>query len=461
MTELDFIAERDLIEFVRAQRWFGSRSREPIHSAILDLASIRPDEPKLLCAVVEIGFSDGTREIYQVPVGLRAGEGPAEEAVIGRRGTIVAYDALQDPELGRELVQALRDERTVRSHEGATVEFRAPDAAGLVGVESVRPLGVDQSNSSIVLDERLLLKCYRRLEAGINPELELLRFLTEHGFHNVAAVAGWYAYSGSQMDASLGILQEFYPGARDGWALALELLEQDPVGLLGPVRRLGEVTGAMHATLASDRDDPAFAPETPSAEMLGLMTATIDEEIERVFMRLPEDEPAIDPIRGRRDDVREALRERASIASVGQLIRHHGDYHLGQALRVGDDWIIVDFEGEPARSLSERRRKRSPLRDVAGMLRSFAYAEGAARTLNGADVPGGWLESAREEFLAAYLPSVEASGLLPAGRDAMQRLLALFELEKAVYELRYELDNRPELLHIPVEGILRMLGAPA
>ncbi|MGZ4412056.1 MAG: hypothetical protein ACXVY8_07965, partial [Gaiellaceae bacterium] len=239
------------------------------------------------------------------------------------------------------------------------------------------------------------------------------------------------------------------------------LLEQDPVGLLGPVRRLGEVTGAMHATLASDRDDPAFAPETPSAEMLGLMTATIDEEIERVFMRLPEDEPAIDPIRGRRDDVREALRERASIASVGQLIRHHGDYHLGQALRVGDDWIIVDFEGEPARSLSERRRKRSPLRDVAGMLRSFAYAEGAARTLHGADVPGGWLESAREEFLAAYLPSVEASGLLPAGRDAMQRLLALFELEKAVYELRYELDNRPELLHIPVEGILRMLGAPA
>jgi trehalose synthase-fused probable maltokinase len=145
-----------------------------------------------------------------------------------------------------------------------------------------------------------------------------------------------------------------------------------------------------------------------------------------------------------------------NIGGTGRIIRHHGDFHLGQTLWSEGDWVILDFEGEPARSLPERRRKRSPLRDVAGMLRSFAYAASAASLLRGVDPLADWEEHAREEFLEGYLSTVDP-GLIPAG-SAMDKLLAVFELEKAVYELRYELNNRPEWVKIPVAGILRMLA---
>jgi maltokinase len=144
---------------------------------------------------------------------------------------------------------------------------------------------------------------------------------------------------------------------------------------------------------------------------------------------------------------------------VGRIIRTHGDYHLGQALWTNEDeWLILDFEGEPARSVPERRRKRSPLRDVAGMLRSFAYVASAAKIQRGVDPPDGWEERCRNEFLDGYLDTIEP-GLLPAGRDQVERLLTVFELEKAVYELRYELNNRPDWVGIPVAGIARLLEA--
>ena len=138
--------------------------------------------------------------------------------------------------------------------------------------------------------------------------------------------------------------------------------------------------------------------------------------------------------------------------------RTHGDYHLGQVLWNGDDWLVLDFEGEPARSIPERRRKRSPLRDVAGMLRSFAYAASASELLRGVPAPAGWEAQARQGFLDAYMETVDQS-LLPAGRPATDKLLAIFELEKAVYELRYELNNRPDWVAIPVAGIVRLLEA--
>jgi len=140
-------------------------------------------------------------------------------------------------------------------------------------------------------------------------------------------------------------------------------------------------------------------------------------------------------------------------------IRNHGDLHLGQTLRADEDWIILDFEGEPARSVAERRRKRSPVRDVAGMLRSFAYATSAVRFLRGAEAPPGWEQAARAEFLDGYLETVDPA-IIPAGREQFDKLLAVFELEKAVYELRYELNMRPDWLPIPVAGILRMLEEP-
>jgi trehalose synthase-fused probable maltokinase len=175
-----------------------------------------------------------------------------------------------------------------------------------------------------------------------------------------------------------------------------------------------------------------------------------------VFLELSEDDERLAPILGRGEEVREQLRLLTHAGATGKIIRTHGDYHLGQTLWAHDDWVILDFEGEPARALVERRRKRSPLRDVAGMLRSFAYAASAAELLHDTPAPAGWEEQARAQFLDGYLETADPS-LLPPGSVAIERLLTVFELEKAVYELRYELDNRPEWVVIPVAGIHRLI----
>ena len=442
--ELD---EQTLIDFVTAQRWFGSKTRHVTHARVIDRATLRDVEPTLEVALVEIGFETGTHETYQL---LRSGDD---------------LDAVSDPRHVRELVHMIRGGVTVNAEDG-TVEFRPVEGFAGLGTEllEARPVGAEQSNTSIVFDEELILKIFRRLEPGINPELEMLRFLTEHGFENVPALGGWYAYSGGVMSTTLGILQEFVKGGIDGWELALDELESAPERFLGRLRRLGEVTGRMHTVLGSDSHEPNFYPETPSVEALGLLTATVDEEIEKIFLTLPEDDARVAPIAGRGEEVREQLRMLTHAGSVGKVIRTHGDFHLGQTLwsTEDDDWVILDFEGEPARPLAERRRKRSPLRDVAGMLRSFAYVVSAAEILRGTQAPDGWEERARENFLAGYIEAVDSS-LLPSGQEAIQRLLSVFELEKAVYELRYELDNRPDWVRIPVAGIQRMIeeGTPA
>jgi trehalose synthase-fused probable maltokinase len=322
-------------------------------------------------------------------------------------------------------------------------------------------MGAEQSNSSVVFDDALVLKAFRRVEAGDNPELEMLRFLTERGFANVAPLGGWYEYEGDLMDATFGVVQRFVPNARDGWELALDELGDEPERFVSRLYELGCVIGDMHTVLASNLSDPAFAPEEPTDETLALLTATVDEEIERVFIDLPH-VPEVAPIDGRGEEVRDRLRMLAGVGARGKLIRHHGDLHLGQTLLAGGDvphWVILDFEGEPARSLLERRRKRSGLRDVAGMLRSFAYVASASDIQRGRPAPDGWEDRAREAFLAGYMETVDAS-LLPPGEANTRRLLSVYELEKAVYELRYELNNRPDWVRIPVAGIARLLEEP-
>ena len=252
------------------------------------------------------------------------------------------------------------------------------------------------------------------------------------------------------MEATLGIMQRFVASGEDGWERALDAIVAGDEAFLDTLRRLGEVTGRMHSALGSDPADPSFCPEQTSTESLGLLTATVDEEIERVFMSLPDDVADLDPIRGRGEEVRERLRLLTNIGGTGRVIRVHGDFHLGQTLWDGDDWVILDFEGEPARSLPERRRKRSPLRDVAGMLGSFGYAASAAEVLRDTPAPADWEDRARDEFLEGYRATVDRS-LVPSGA-AMDKLLKVFELEKAVYELRYELNNRPDWVRIPVLG---------
>jgi maltokinase len=454
--ELRLPSEGALREFVIAQRWFGSKSKEVAHFRVLETIGLT--EQPLGVAILEVEFLPGTHELYQLPIGARP-EGEAAALGVSDICTnegMTIYDAMSDADTARQLVRMIAAGTEIETGSG-TAEFHTVGDVVLPGVDQVRPMGAEQSNSSVVLDETYVLKAYRRLGAGPNPELEILRFLSERDFPHIAALRGWYGHSGRLIDATLGIVQDFLGGATDGWDLALADLREDPERFIRRARALGAVTGRMHTALGSDPQDPAFAPEETSTEALGLITATVDEEIERMFVDLPDGVEALEPIRGRGQEVRDQLRRLTQVGSAGKVIRHHGDYHLGQVMHTADeDWVVLDFEGEPARTLIERRRKRSPLRDVAGMLRSFAYAATASELLHGAPAPAGWEESVREAYLDGYIEETDQS-LLPPGRAAIERLLAVFELEKAVYELRYELDNRPDWVRIPVAGIARLL----
>ena len=312
----------------------------------------------------------------------------------------------------------------------------------------VRPVGGEQSNSSVVFGEQVILKLYRRLQEGESTELELLRFLDVHGFEHTPRLLGWYRYAGTPINATLGVLQAFVPGARDGWELALESFA-GPGPFLAHVRRLGEVTARMHTVLASDAGDPAFRPENPGTGVAGSAEAEARDVLDGL-----DPGGAAEAVRARAADVLERLRELHRAGTGGQAIRQHGDYHLGQVLWADGDWLVLDFEGEPARPLAERHRKSSPLRDVAGALRSFAYAAETVRRQGRS--PGGWERDARAAFLAGYDGAIDQS-LLPERGVARDSLLAACELEKALYELRYELNNRPGWVHVPAAGILRLL----
>src|ERR671930_2496838 len=459
MASVDLAAldEAALTEWLLERRWFGSKARDVAQLNVLDVVPIHDGPPGLAAALVEARFPGGTHDVYQLLLGMRP-DG-FDEAVVAEVGGVTVYDAFADPIACDVLGGLLRDGAEIHG-EHARVEFHWLD-----GVEPPRPgarvrsIGAEQSNTSIVFDDELVLKAFRRVEAGDNPELEMLRFLSERGFEHIAQLGGWYEYGGDLMDATFGVVQRFVAGGRDGWELALDRMATDPEGFLEHVRDLGAVVGQMHTVLGSDASDPAFAPEEAADEALSLLTATIDEEIERVFIDLDESQPALQPIAGRGEEVRDRLRMMSHVGVAGRLIRHHGDLHLGQTLLGPDGWVILDFEGEPARPLLERRRKRSPLRDVAGMLRSFAYAASAAELQRGIAVPGGWEEDARAAFLTGYFDAIDPA-LLPPSQAATQTLLSIFELEKAVYELRYEIDNRPDWVGIPVAGIARLLAEP-
>ena len=448
----------ELSEWVERQRWYASKSRHVTHVELVEAATLGEGPPLLVLALLQTGFATGTHELYQLPLGLRSTDSgvPAPESIT-ETGDWAVYDALADPELGRVLLRWVDATGELEGEDGRFTFHLVNGRLDLPADAPVRPMGVEQSNSSLVLGDQLVAKLFRKLEPGLNPELEMLRFLTAHGFENIAPLYGWAEYEGDSLAATLAVVQRFFGDATGGWELALDEMATEPGAFLGRLAALGEVTARMHTVLGSDPAEPAFTPEEPSQEALSLLTATVDEDIERIFARLP-DRPDLEPIAGRGQDVQERLAMLAQVGAGGRVIRTHGDYHLGQTLLAASRWVILDFEGEPARSLPERRNKRSPLRDVAGMLRSFAYLASAAQIQRGIEAPAGWEERARETFLAHYLEHVEPS-LLPHGEQAIRNLLAVFELEKAVYELRYELDNRPDWVSIPVAGIKRLVAS--
>jgi maltokinase len=416
---VESLSSDELLSVIAGERWFASKAREPESAEVVGCHAA---DGEVVVALVEVRFPEGTHDTYALALGEADGR---------------LVDALADPRLARELVAIA----------GVRTEGR-----------SVRPMGVEQSNSSVVVDELHVLKLYRRLEAGPNPELEMLRVLGARGFAHAPPLQGEIEHREAPIEATLALVAGYVPSHGGGWELALASLSDDREWLPNRARRLGEVTGAMHAALAADPEDPHFAPEAPSAESVAILAASVDEEIERLFSSLPE-LPALAPIAGRSGELRDLAQGFAQIGPPGLAIRVHGDYHLGQVLWSNrEDWVVIDFEGEPARSLPERRNRYSPLRDVAGMVRSFAYAEDAARLLNRVDVPKGWEARCRALFLEGYHDTVDPR-LLPAGNSGSDNLLALFELQKLVYELRYELGNRPDWVSIPVAGLVKLLEA--
>jgi maltokinase len=418
VSRVERLSSEQLLELIVGRRWFASKGREPESAHV---SAVTHTETELELALVEVRFPEGTHETYLLALHFDGD---------------VPRDALEHPAAVQQL-------------------------AALAGVSSpckqVRPAGVEQSNSSVVLDERFVLKLYRRLEAGPNPEVELLQALAEAGFDNVAPLVGSLEHAAEPLPAALAIVTGLVPSVGTGWELALaSLVAGDPDWLPHRARRLGEVTGAMHSALAASAE-PHLAPEEASAEASALLVATIDEEVERLATVAP---GLVDtPLGHRVGDIRDLVQELGHTGPQGLVIRVHGDYHLGQALGSDrDDWVAIDFEGEPGRSLAERRRRTSALRDVSGMLRSFAYAADGSRLLHGVTPREGWEWSCRAAFLDGWREAVDPR-LLPGSEAGFERLLALFELQKLVYELRYELGHRPDWVAIPVAGLERMLDA--
>jgi maltose alpha-D-glucosyltransferase/alpha-amylase len=310
-----------------------------------------------------------------------------------------------------------------------------------------RRLGVEQSNTSVVLGQELILKLYRRLEPGENPDLEVGAFLTDAGFAETPAVVGALHYAPDDHEpAAAAMLQAYVRSRGDAWAVMLEALAADPIAATVIAADVGAVTARMHAALAKRPENPAFPARPATVAETAAWRASAERQLAQALEAVTGKEHvrlvAIAPaVRARFADAFGTATASAPVSRV------HGDYHLGQLLARTDGGLsVIDFEGEPARPLAERRLPSSPMRDVAGMLRSLDYAARTAERDHGLDADA-WLGEARDAFLGAY-------GRIGASDDA---LLAAFELEKACYEVRYEAANRPGWLWLPLAAVERLL----
>jgi trehalose synthase-fused probable maltokinase len=378
--------------------------------------------------------------------------GPAEVYLLA--------DGLDDPRVARALLQQFAG-ATIRCKAGGSLVFAPTQVLETVqpeALEPVSPLRGEQSNTSIRFGNSLILKVFRRVQSGPNPDVEVGRFLTEQtSFRGTPPVAGSLTYRGADGDeADLALLQRFEPNRGDAWTTTLARIRDVLNGAelsasVSSVAHLGPTTGELHLALSSAADG-AFAPEPISEGDLATWRESIRQEVEEAAEALAG--------RGVRIDQHRLLRRAHGLDNLAGALktRHHGDFHLGQVLERPDgSFAVIDFEGEPARPLAQRREKRSPLRDVAGLLRSLDYARHSAlRAIGSAehaqvDIVNRWYAAAREAFLSAYIGVIERRpSLVP--RELAAPLAAL-ELEKAAYEVLYELNNRPDWLPIPLAAL--------
>jgi maltose alpha-D-glucosyltransferase / alpha-amylase len=479
---LERIDPRALTTWLASRRWFADKGREITGVAIEDALVAPHDSDWIALNILCVTFRDGESARYFVPLALTHGQRPPDaiaQAPLADR-VLDVVDAAPLPWFG----DWFRHRMTERGDPEADAWQFVADAAGgnilaAAGDETPRMMGGEQSNTSLRYDDALIVKLIRRLQPGPNPDEEVLRALGSGGFSSVPRYVGgasWRAGDGTVFPIALA--QGFVANEGDGWSWMLGRLAAVASGAVDPAtdpmapeRILGRRTAEMHLALSAVKD-AAFAPE-PTAEE----STRADEERVRVAA-----EASAALLREREADLPQALRsmlpeieiglraaaDRASgFAAEADLlrIRVHGDYHLGQTLRTPDgDWVIVDFEGEPARPVAERRRRQSALKDVAGMLRSFGYARAVAER-EAAGIAGAeeriavWEGRARAAFLDGYREVVAAAdaALVPRDQDAFMRALAAWEIDKALYEIAYEARNRPDWIAIPsrvlVEGV--------
>jgi maltokinase len=449
-----------LPDWLPQQRWFGAKGRLIESVGIASDRIVVDGDPAMRHLLLRVDYADGQGgeevEIYQLLLGRRA-ELPErlQHAVIGHEGDLALYDATHDSELTHVLLQLMN----VEAVEDGLTFHRLPDTelnmelAGLV-------MRAEQSNTSIVFGEDYILKLFRKVAPGVNPDLEITRALAGAGCTAIAAPLGWIetAWPGggdAGETTTLGLMQPFLRSASEGWALAVTSirdlyaeadLHADEVGgdFAGESERLGATTAEVHS-LMGEVLESRTADEAENASTAKQMHERLDAASEIV----PELAPYAEGIRSAYDAV-------ASLPSGVPVQRIHGDFHLGQVLRTDSGWVLIDFEGEPARPLAERRALMSPLRDVAGMLRSFDYAArhllAEQRVNPGLEYRAGeWAERNRDAFCSGYGRAV--------GHDPREDavLLRAFELDKAVYEVVYEARNRPTWLPIPLGSIERLV----
>ena len=480
------LAPADLVRWLVSRRWFGAKGRPPADARIVEVIPLELGEDRAVVTRLIVTNGAGLEQSYQLPlVALAREPRDAQDAAAvvarvettGERGVLL--DALEDDAFRAWLGGAFAAGAGVEG-DGArwTVE---PVGDGERGLDAVRSeVGrAEQSNTSVRYGDRAMLKLFRRLEHGENPDVEIGAFLTTHTrFRHTPPLLGVIRYRDAAGASYVtGMLSRLVAGARDGWALALDAVraalaaDAAPNEFAAESARLGRVTRELHGALASRPDTPGFRCDPITGgdidRWAGATRDTIDTALtllgERAGALAAKHQPMARAIAGRRagviarldaivEDAHGALAA-ADPASVPRKSRHHGDYHLGQLLRseVGE-WFVVDFEGEPSRPLAERRALSSPMRDVAGMLRSFAYA-----AATGAAEAGGLGVDARTEIRSAHSErDVRAAFLRGYGAADDDPLIELFEMEKMFYELSYELNNRPEWVWIPLRGIARL-----
>lgn len=452
-----------LAKHLQGCRWFGGKAQTLSRVEVLEAISVG-DAGCLVLLRVE--YTGAPAETYLLPMRL-----------VTLDGAEVWMDALEDEKFQAALLEIILEERRLCCATGELVgicsaAFKARTKEMAEQLPS-RVLPVEQSNSSVLYGDRFFLKLYRRPEMGGNPDVEMLCYFSErNAFAHVPGYCGAIEFRGTEGGHRvLALLITHVPNTGTAWTTMLRRLERKTgVGETGPARLLGERTAQMHLALAAG-DDPKFAAEAfddPYRDSLRrMMTESTQRMMQLLELRL-EDLPQHIQAKAagllRRED--EILQRYASLMNqeIGAArIRIHGDYHLGQVLDTEGDFVIIDFEGEPARPLHERRMKHSPLRDVAGMLRSFDYA---AYTVmgrqggEGADLLA-WTERESAAFLQAYLRTAHGASFLPESEMEMRNLLDACLLEKAVYEVCYELNNRPDWAVIPLRGVLSILDRSA